>query len=258
MFRAYRSRLIAGLALLMVMLSGLWFFGQRQPETRKLPIAMMSSIPLQWGEASMGEIAKGEAAPTQFFHLVAEIGEIRMVDDLAALKKSSAALLILVQPRMLSPQELVALDKWVRAGGRTIIFADPALQWPSEFPLGDNRRPLFTSFLSPLFKHWGLELVMPMETDEEQATVVEVGGQRLSVVSHGNWVQKEAKGYCKIDASLLVANCKVGKGRAILIADADMLDDAQLSNGLLPSGQATWLHDVIANLMHDRPLPDGM
>jgi ABC-type uncharacterized transport system len=249
MFRAYRSRLIAGLALLIVMLSGLWFFGQQQPESRKLPIAMMSSIPLQWGEASMGEIAKGEAPPTQFFQLVSEIGEIRMVDDLAALKKSSAALLILVQPRMLSPQELVALDKWVRAGGRAIIFADPALQWPSEFPLGDNRRPLFTSFLSPLFKHWGLELVMPMETDEEQATVVEVGGQRLSVVSHGN---------CKIDASLLVANCNVGKGRAILMADADMLEDAQLGAGWVSSGQAIWLHDVIANLMHDRPLPDGM
>lgn len=206
----------------------------------------------------MTEIANGETQPAQFFQLVSEIGDISMIDDLAALKKSPAALLILVQPRMLSPQELVALDDWVRAGGRTIIFADPALQWPSEFPLGDNRRPLFTSFLSPLFKHWGLELVMPMETDEEQATDVAVGGQSLSVVSHGNWVQKAGKGACRIDPSMLVANCKVGKGRAILIADADMLEDAQLGVGLLPSRQSAWLRDLIANLSHDRPLPEGL
>ncbi len=258
MFRAYRSRLIAGLALLVVMLTVLWLVGRQQPEAPKPAIAMMSSIPLQWGEASMGEIANGEASPTQFFQLVSEIGNISMVDDLTSLKKAAPSLLILVQPRVLSPKELVALNTWVRAGGRTIIFADPALQWPSKLPLGDNRRPLFTSFLSPLFKHWGLELVMPMETDEEQANVVEVGGQGLSVVSHGNWVQKEPKGLCRIEPSMLVANCSVGKGRAILIADADMLEDAQLGAGLLRSGQATWLGALLTNLAHDRPLPKGL
>ena len=38
-------------------------------------------------------------------------------------------------------EDLVALDDWVRGGGRVLLLADPMLEWPSKRPLGDPLRP---------------------------------------------------------------------------------------------------------------------
>ena len=78
-----------------------------------------------------------------------------VLDSFDALNVRSTPLLLLAQPRALAPAEMVKLDSWVRDGGKLLILADPALQWGSLYPLGDKRRPLFTSLLSPLFSHWG-------------------------------------------------------------------------------------------------------
>jgi hypothetical protein len=244
-------RIITGAILLAALVAGLWLWGAKQTESPKPKIAMMSSIPLQWGEASVSDIAKGETQPSAFYGLVSETGKVTMIDTMASLKKLKPDLLILVQPRLLQPQELVDLDAWVRQGGRALIFADPALQWPSEYPLGDNRRPLFTSFLSPLFSHWGIELVLPVTNDEEQVTDVQLGEQSLQVISHGNWLKKKVtddSARCRIDDIALIATCAPGKGKAVLIADADMLEDAQLGGGLLSSGQRDWVIKLVRGL----------
>src|SRR3546814_13026787 len=47
---------------------------------------------------------------------------------------AGADLLILAQPRALNPVELLVVDEWVRAGGRALLFADPALHWAGELP----------------------------------------------------------------------------------------------------------------------------
>jgi hypothetical protein len=254
-------RIITGAILLAALVGGLWLWGGKQTELPKPKIAMMSSIPLKWGEASVGDIAKGETQPSAFYRLVSEIGRVTMIDTVASLKKLKPELLILVQPRLLEPQELVELDLWIRQGGRALIFADPALQWPSDYPLGDNRRPLFTSFLSPLFSHWGIELVLPVTNDEEQVTDVQVGDQSLQVISHGNWLPKvaaEKSRMCFIDKSALAAICTLGKGRAVLIADADLLEDAQLGGGLLGSGQRDWVIRLVGGLAANGALPAGL
>jgi hypothetical protein len=253
-------RIITGAILLAALIGGLWLWGGKQTEPPKAKIAMMSSIPLQWGEASVGDIAKGETQPSAFYGLASEIGKVTMIDTMASLKKLKPDLLILAQPRLLQPQELVDLDIWVRRGGRALIFADPALQWPSDYPLGDNRRPLFTSFLSPLFAHWGIELVLPVTNDEEQVTDVQVGDQSLQVISHGNWLPKVAdnSARCRIDDTALIAICAPGKGRTVLIADADLLEDAQLSGGLLSSGQRDWVIRLVRGLAANSALPAGL
>ena len=65
---------------------------------------------------------------------------------------------MMIQPRPLSPQENVALDNWVAAGGRLLLFADPALTEDSAFAIGDRRRPQDVVLLSPILARWGLEL----------------------------------------------------------------------------------------------------
>jgi hypothetical protein len=255
------KRLLAGVLVLALLLGGLWLWNGRASERPKSNVSLMSSIPLQWGEVSMEEVARGETQPALFYQKLSDAHKVTMVDTLSSIAKTNPDVLILAQPRMLNPAELVALDKWIRNGGRAIIFADPALQWPSGYPLGDNRRPLFTSFLSPLFAHWGLELVLPFSNDEEQMVKVQVGDQEVSVISHGNWVRKkssEKSVSCRIDPSALVASCTPGKGRVVLIADADMLHDDSLAGGLMSSSQWAWLSKLISGQAANSPLPAGL
>jgi hypothetical protein len=250
------NRFYIGVLILALIAFAIWFLRKAPAQVPDKKIAIMSSIPLQWGEADMAVITKGEAKPAVFFAGVQKLGKVTMLDQPDMLPKLGPDVLIMVQPRALSPRELVDLDAWVRGGGRAIIFADPALQWESSYPLGDNRRPLFTSFLSPLLGHWGLELILPVSREEKQEARINVGQQQLTVISHGNWVSKtgtKIAADCSIDPSEFVAECKIGKGKAILIADADMLQDTLLSSGILKSAQWQWTEQLIQNQMENRP-----
>jgi hypothetical protein len=113
-------------------------------------------------------------------------------------------------------QTLVGLDHWVRAGGKLLLLADPALEWESERPLGDPLRasPMFPD--TGLLGHWGLRLDAP---EERGPTPREIAGRRVLTNSPG-----ELHGTCMITEDRLIADCRIGKGRAIIIADADFLE----------------------------------
>ena len=70
-------------------------------------------------------------------------------------------LLLMAQPQAQTAENLVALDAWVRAGGRLLLMADPLLEWPSSRPLGDITRPPPVFMDTGLLKHWGLQLEPP-------------------------------------------------------------------------------------------------
>jgi hypothetical protein len=149
---------------------------------------------------------------------------IRPLDVLDDSTLSTGRLLLLAQPRALAPTELVALDSWVRRGGRALILTDPALFWPSELPLGDIRRPPAIGLLAPLLSHWGLRLGPP----EEKKAVMrqldqEAHERRLVMFAPGRFIREQ--GSCAVDARGHLARCSIGKGEAILLADADMMHD---------------------------------
>ena len=70
------------------------------------------------------------------------------VTDGAELAKGR--LLLMAHPLAQTAENLVALDAWVRRGGRVLLLADPMLEWPSKRPLGDPLRP------PPMFADTGL------------------------------------------------------------------------------------------------------
>ena len=72
-------------------------------------------------------------------------------------------LLLMAQPLAQTAENLVALDDWVRGGGRVLLLADPMLEWPSERPLGDPLRPPPMFADTGLLAHWGLRLDAPDE-----------------------------------------------------------------------------------------------
>lgn len=134
--------------------------------------------------------------------------------DAASLTKGQ--LLLLAHPMAQTADALVDLDRWVRGGGRVLLLADPRLEWPSERPLGDKLRPPPSFADTGLLKHWGLTLEGPAESGPQLRTIA---GNEILTASSGRLA-----GACETEQGGLVARCGIGKGQAVIIADADFLN----------------------------------
>lgn len=141
--------------------------------------------------------------------------------------------LVMAQPRPLEPAENVALDGWVRGGGHLLLFADPLLTTESRFALGDPRRPADTVLLGPILAHWGLAL---REGRESAGTPfpVEAPGE-LALLPQG-------PRDCRIEQAGLIAACSIGKGFALIVADAALLAPA---DGAIAASRARSLRDLM-------------
>jgi hypothetical protein len=190
-------------------------------------IGLSTSLPLIWAEA--GDI-RGQLAAQAPAHwamtMLAARGRVIALDTLSgrngALPLPSDGLLVLAQPRPLMPEENVALDAWVRSGGRLLLFADPMLTAPSEFALGDPRGPQRVAMLSPILRHWGLDLQFdPAQPAGERD--VDMAGVPLRVDVAGRFAATPASP-CRLEAAGIVAECRIGRGRIIAVADAAVFD----------------------------------
>jgi hypothetical protein len=158
-------------------------------------------------------------------------GPVHPLDSLApaggALPLPRRALLVIAQPRPLSPDENVSLDDWVRDGGRVLLFADPMLTSHSHFGLGDRRRPQDVVLLSPILARWGLELQFDDEQQAGERTESLLGGA-FPVNLPGRFALSGNSRECVLLTSGLAARCRVGEGRVLAVADAALLEDAQV------------------------------
>lgn len=196
------------------------------------PVGLFTSLPLIWPEsADLSSLLRSDALPHWVVSDLGKYGTLTPLDSLAgadgALPLPSRTLLVMAQPRPLSPDENVALDQWVRDGGRLLLFADPLLTSESVFPVGDARRPQDVVLLSPILAHWGLEL----QFDEWQ-----VPGRRLVVFEDGHipvdlagqfGLLGREEATCMTMAQDLVADCVIGEGRVLAVADAALLDRSE-------------------------------
>ena len=195
-------------------------------EAGKRPtLGLMTSLPIYW--SSGDALARLAQKPAQTHWARAALEQsyrVEPLDTLAPTALDAADILILAQPRALSPLENVALDEWVRGGGRVLLFADPALVLESEYPLGDPRRPQESALLSPILRRWGLELTF----DESQAPLRRVtqGDIVLDIAAAGAFERTEGEdAVCRLAAERVIAECAVGQGRVVAIADATLLED---------------------------------
>lgn len=131
-----------------------------------------------------------------------------------------ARLLLMAHPAAQPPEDLVALDDWVRRGGRVLLLTDPMLEWPSSRPLGDPLRPSPMFMDTGLLGHWGLRLDAP---DRRGREPLKLAGYDIMTDSPGRLA-----GRCEISGDALVAHCRIGQGRATVVADADLLDPKRL------------------------------
>lgn len=192
------------------------------------PIGLFTSLPLLWREtAGLSGQLDSQAPPHWARATIAAQGRLHPLDTLSGkdgkLPLPAGALLILAQPRPLSPQENVALDDWVRAGGRVLLFADPMLTADSAFALGDRRRPQDIVLLSPILSRWGLELRFDADQPAGERGIPFSGGS-LPVNLPGRFALSRGSG-CVVEAEGVAVRCRIDKGTVVAIADAALLED---------------------------------
>ncbi|WP_338424994.1 Gldg family protein [Sphingopyxis kveilinensis] len=186
------------------------------------PVAtMLTGLPLRWsgGDDLAAMIAEGVRDDPALARLAA-LGPVSLVDSLVDHAPPPGGAVLLAHPRALAPQELVAIDAFVRGGGRAVILADALSGWPPRHPLGDPRNPPVTSLLTPLLDHWGIVLsAAPVE--QGAAVAADVEGQRLRLSSAGRFDRLPSA--CRAFAQDHVAYCRIGIGEVWLVGDADLL-----------------------------------
>ncbi|MCB2077445.1 MAG: ABC transporter [Novosphingobium sp.] len=193
-------------------------------------IGLFTSLPILWSETpDLNDLLHDDAPPPHWaLGALQRHGTVRALDALSGagdtLPLPQDAILVMAQPRPLAPDENVALDNWVRGGGKVLLFADPMLTAHSIYALGDKRRPQDVVLLSPILRRWGLEL----RFDDEQAggqRVVRLAGKEMPVNLPGTLALiRESRG-CKLLADALAAQCRIGSGEVIVVADAALLED---------------------------------
>src|SRR5690606_4373481 len=106
-----------------------------QPEIEeRAEIGLMGTIPIYWGESGdFGDVLAGGAEPHWARARIEARHPLRPLDALDGGSLATLDFLILAQPRALTPAENVALDDWLRAGGKLLLFADPMLTGESRF-----------------------------------------------------------------------------------------------------------------------------
>ncbi|MFL6763551.1 MAG: hypothetical protein ACJ8FB_13465 [Sphingomicrobium sp.] len=217
-----RVRALGGLVVVLVAAAA---FALRPPQHRqpaagqrdKPPLLLLTSLPLLFDE-DFGLENNGSPALTA----LGSSFEVLPISTTSPSELAKARLLLMAQPPAQTAENLVALDSWVRRGGHVLLLADPMLEWPSKRPLGDPLRPapMFTD--TGLLAHWGLRLDAP---DAPGKVVRSLGGYDVITISPGT-----LEGKCNLSSDRLVADCQVGKGRAIIVADADLLNAGALGD----------------------------
>lgn len=218
--RRWWLALVVALALLL----GLgWLVSGRPAKAPDRPqLGLFTSLPILWAEADdVGTLLASPEPPHWARGELEARYRILPLDTLPGPR--DLRFLLIAQPRPFSPDENVALDDWVRRGGRVLLFADPALTWDSQYPIGDRRRPQDVVLLSPILGRWGLELLFD---DGQPGGERESAGNDLPVNLPGQLARRPGgvDAVCDIGPERLIARCRIGKGRALIVADAALLE----------------------------------
>lgn len=141
------------------------------------------------------------------------------VDPLAGLDR-----LAVIQPRGLSPADNVALDAWVRKGGRLLLVLDPSLTGEYDLPLGDPRRPVDSALIPAVVARWGIA-VRYDETQSSKPVDSSLMETYLPLILWGEVVITDpSAANCTSEAYGAAARCRLGQGEVFLIADATIFE----------------------------------
>ena len=233
------ASIAAGLAILT---AGIFLLWQRSQEpAERYPLAVMTSLPIYWPEGSdIAALVNSNSELPWVRETLERRYQITPLDSLAPTSEGAAGplqefnRLLLAQPRGLSPSDNAALDEWVRGGGRLLYMLDPMLTGHYSVPVGDPSHPTLVGLVPPVVLRWGLTLQFSDQQSFELREAsygagqlpVQLAGEVLLLTETESFTQAQldARGSCEILGDGLAASCQVGQGRALLVADAALLE----------------------------------
>jgi hypothetical protein len=204
-------------------------------------VGLMTSLPLYWPEGTeMADLAAGRGdIPWQRQAIEARY-RIVPLDTLSPISALSAdaqeidpiadiSRLAVIQPRGLSPADSVALDQWVRAGGRLLLVLDPALTGEYDVPLGDPRRPVDSAPIPAVVARWGMSVSFDATQDLAVSNVALAGAELPLALPGRIAITDPAAAGCNLMADGAAATCRVGAGRVTLITDAALFEHSDFA-----------------------------
>ena len=210
-----RSRLLLPLLVVLIGLASiLWWRGSVDalgPRSERPVLLLLTSLPVMFGD----ELSL-EAAGSPLLDSLEKRYRVQAIATTSPEELRRGRLLLMAQPVAQPAENLVALDQWVRDGGRVLLLADPLLEWADERAIGDVTRPPPMFSDTGLLGHWGLTLDAPQTRGEQRSTIA---GEPVTTISPGR-----LQGKCELSPDRLAARCRIGKGEAMVVADADFID----------------------------------
>lgn len=203
---------------------------------KRIALGLVTGLPIYWGETGVGF---GEMLdPDRETHWVRTVLEQRyelvpldlVGTDEGAPSPGLEALdaLLVAQPRAITGADNVALDRWVRDGGRLLLMLDPMLTEHSHLPVGHPDRANASALIPPVLARWGLAMRFdPAGESGLGDDVVSLGDASIPVDAAGELSLLAAtgdSGECSLIAGNVIAQCRVGDGRVVVVADAAVLD----------------------------------
>lgn len=204
------------------------------PAGEHAKLGLMTSLPLYWeAGATMQDIAASEAGvpwqrtvleqrhdltPLDTLSPIPGLGpDDAEIDPLAGIER-----LAVIQPRGLSPQDNVALDEWVQAGGRLLLVLDPMLTGEYPFALGDPRRPADVATIPAVVERWGMTVIYDERQEFEGG--YELQGRPVPASLYG---QISAAEGCVVGPGKVVARCAIGEGQVTVVVDAAVFEGGE-------------------------------
>ncbi len=196
-------------------------------EASRPALGLMGTLPIYWPETdNFGELLDGTGETGWVRATLEQSYTLEPLDTLDAESLAGLERLLLAQPRALSPAENVALDNWVRAGGKLLLFADPLVTRHSRYGLGDSRRPQDVILLSPILQRWGLDLTFSEDQHRGHRLETAFGaGHPVDLAGTFALRPTEAPADCEIEGAGVAARCTIEKGRLVAFADTALLDE---------------------------------
>lgn len=171
--------------------------------TKKPVVSIISSVNMDGGFAMDPQTGRPmQRRPWGVMREMKSLYDVRVLSgDSVAIPPETSTLLI-VHPKNLTPKNQFAIDQWVLAGGRTIVFVDPIFEQDEAQPAGQGQTPDRSSNLENLFNAWGVQFTTAsLVADADLGIRINAGqqGQRGQQVIFPPWITVDKRGLVATD-----------------------------------------------------------
>lgn len=151
---------------------------------KKHVVGLMTSLPLDGGTMPMN---KQPTPPWLIMSQIREFFDVRTVSESATSIPSDIDVLMIAQPRKLTPQAAYAIDQYALKGGKVLVFADPVPEAARLAMMGNSGNGMHE--LDKVLKAWGVDFdPSKVATDIEHARRVQFGPQGGTVTEYIAWL----------------------------------------------------------------------